>query len=77
MISVCIATYNSEKYIKEQLCSIIIQLGYKQNYLNAIVPWGMIVFCIAMLSFTNYFNMFFTWLVIILNLFLILQRKKE
>lgn len=27
MISVCIATYNGEKYIKEQLSSIIIQLG--------------------------------------------------
>lgn len=27
MISVCMATYNGEKYIKEQLLSILKQLG--------------------------------------------------
>ena len=31
MISVCIATYNGEKYIKEQLDSILSQLGYKDE----------------------------------------------
>ena len=27
MISVCMATYNGEKYIRQQLCSIISQIG--------------------------------------------------
>ena len=31
MISVCIATYNGEKYIKEQLDSIIPQLGHEDE----------------------------------------------
>lgn len=31
MISVCIATYNGEKYIKEQLLSILPQLGKKDE----------------------------------------------
>lgn len=31
MISVCIATYNGEKYIKEQLCSILQQLGVEDE----------------------------------------------
>lgn len=31
MISVCIATYNGEKYIKEQLMSILLQIGEKDE----------------------------------------------
>lgn len=42
----------------------------KKNY-RWIVPWGALAFCVLMSAFTNFFNTFFIWFILMLN-FLIL-----
>ena len=40
MISVCIATYNGEKYIKEQLDSILSQLSDNDHSTDGTIEWS-------------------------------------
>ena len=39
MISVCIATYNGEKYIREQIDSILVQLEEKDELKKKLIIW--------------------------------------
>lgn len=44
---------------------------YQERRERWIIPWAVMAFCIIMAAFTNFFNTFFVWLVLLLN-FLIL-----
>lgn len=48
------------------ICGIIYK-GYLAKKVDSIIPWATLLFCILMMVFTNYFNMFYIWMVIALN----------
>jgi oligosaccharide repeat unit polymerase len=56
------------------LYGFILAFAYKKyerkNY-RWIVPWAVLAFCVLMAAFTNFFNTFFVWFILMLN-FLIL-----
>lgn len=78
-----LATYAIEPYLDFSLFGVVIcnifygflsgyyYRLYKRKKQTAIVPWSILVFCIIMTPFTNYFNMFFVWLILFLNIAII------
>lgn len=78
-----LGTYAIEPYLDFGICGVIVlnflygfvfAFAYKKyerkNY-RWIVPWAIFAFCVLMAAFTNFFNTFFVWFILIFN-FLIL-----
>lgn len=78
-----LATYAIEPYLDFRLFGIILcnlfygfLLGYfykiyKRKNLYAIIPYTVLFYCTLMSPFTNFFNMFFIWMILFLNAALI------
>jgi hypothetical protein len=47
--------------------SITCFLGFERKDILYIIPWVMIMFCIIMMPFMNYFNTFFVWFAVFIN----------
>ena len=78
-----LATYAIEPYMDFGFCGVfiinilygfvcgIIFKEYQQKKTDALVAWSILLFCILMTVFTNYFNMLYIWMVLFLNKFVI------
>ena len=49
---------------------------YIKGRVRWIIPWGLMLFCVLMSAFTNYYNTFFIWLVMSLN-FIVLPPQED
>ena len=79
-----LATYAIEPFLDAGLIGVILinfTYGFFITYffrkysahesIEYIIPWAIILFCMIMMPFTNTFNTFFTWLVLLTNKFLL------
>lgn len=78
-----IATYAADPYLDFGILGIIlynifygfitsiVYHKYKQGDIRNICIWATLLFCLIMNCFINYFNTFFVWLIIFINIFLI------
>jgi hypothetical protein len=75
-----LGTYAIEPYLDAGVFGVIfvnILLGYmithffwkycNKSYLENVVPWSILLFCCIMMPFTNTFNTFFTWIILLFN----------
>jgi oligosaccharide repeat unit polymerase len=79
-----LGTYAIEPFLDAGLIGVILvnfMYGFFITYffrkysayenLEYIIPWAIILFCMIMMPFTNTFNTFFTWIVLLFNKFLL------
>lgn len=78
-----LGTYAIEPYLDFGLLGVVIvnllygvivgyiYKRYKQKQYRWIIPWGLMIYCMIMSSFTNYYNTFFIWFIIAVNFFIL------
>lgn len=74
-----LGTYAIEPYLDFGLCGVIflnIVYGfvfafayrkYEEKRYRWIIPWSLLAYCVIMAAFTNFFNTFFVWFMLIIN----------
>lgn len=78
-----LGTYAIEPYLDFGLIGVVfinliygvfVGYSYRQYKIGRkrwIIPWALMIFCMIMACFTNYYNTFFIWFVLILNFFIL------